>query len=426
MKSIPKKPAFVVSLVLLLPLFVAGQQLSQREQFDQLLAKLQQNPSDQDQREQVIRFCASMLPQPAVPEEARKAYIEGMTLHQDAKSPTDEKVAVDSYRRGLALAPWWGDLYLGMAVSQELSGDLQGAITSLNDYLLSSPPPDKARNAQDHIYMLDAKLKEVNASQQATNQVLESRRKLSGLWLCKTGCQGYMRVDSDGNDFHVNMGGFKFDGHFDGDAVTGLVAIPVSPADAATGCAAPEQTHHMTAYIENNATTIRLQYESNSYIVNWHKVPDTLLGWLSPHVVCDVATVTATMPLQAELTGGPKRPYLGLQVRTITPGLAAASPQGPREEGFKQGFRQCGRQRKTNTAGAIVAAVEANSPAAAAGLKAGDVINVQKGGGLFCTAEEIVNYVQGIVPNAPYELEFYTGDRKPQVFTLRNEAVNAY
>ena len=54
------------------------------------------------------------------------------------------------------------------------------------------------------------------------------------------------------------------------------------------------------------------------------------------------------------------------------------------------------------------------------------MINVQKGGGLFCTAEEIVNYVQGIVPDAPYELEFYTGGSKPQLFTVKNAAVNVY
>ena len=421
----------MLSIVFLLPLFVAGQQLSQRQQLDQLLAKLQQNPSDQGLREQVIRFGASMLPQPEVPEDARKAYIEGMTLHQDAKSPTDEKIAVDSYRKGLALAPWWGDLYLGMAVSQELSGDLPDAIASLKDYLLSSPPPDKARNAQDHIYMLDAKLKEVNATQQAANQVLESRKKLSGLWLCKTGCQGYVRVDSDGNDFHANMTTYnssinsKFDGHFEGDAVTGLVTIPPR-SDPSTGCSSLGETHQMTAYVENNATTIRLQFEANSYYLPWHKVPDTLLGWLSPHVVCDTPTVTATSPLQAELTGGPKKPYLGLQLRTITPDVAAADPQGSGQAGFKEGFRQCSRQRKTNTAGAIIVTVDANSPAAAAGIKAGDVINVQKGGGLFCTAEEIGNYVQGIVPDAPYELEFYTGGSRPQLFTVKNEAVNAY
>jgi len=424
MRSISKMQALVVSLFLLLPLFVAGQQLSQREQFDQLLAKLQQNPSDQGLRDQVIGFGASMLPQPAVPEDARKAYIEGMTLHQDAKSPLDEKVAVDSYRKGLALAPWWGDLYLGMAVSQELSGDLQGAIASLKDYLLSSPPPDKARSAQDHIYMLDAKLKEVAATHQAADQVLESRRKLSGLWQCKSGCQSYVLVASDGNDFHVNMGGFKFDGHFEGDAVTGLVTIPPN-TDTSTGCSTPVQTHQMTAYIENNATTIRFQYENSSYNLPWHKVPDTLLGWLSPHVICDSATVAATIAQQAELTGGPKKPHLGLQVSTITPEVAAADGQGWWQPAFKEGFRICGK-RNSNTAGVVVAAVEPNSPAAVAGIRAGSVINVQKDGSIFCTAQDFVNYVANIFPGSPYTLELYYGQKKPWLYTVKNEAINAF
>lgn len=182
----------------------------------------------------------------------------------------------------------------------------------------------------------------------------------------------------------------------------------------------------MTAYVEDSGTTIRLQYQMNIYSFRWHKAPDPILGWLSAHTLCDGETVSATNAQQIELTGGPKKPLLGIEVRTITPEVAATYTAGWWTPVIKEGFRACNRARKTNTAGAIVASVVPNSPAAAAGLKTGDIINVQKGGGLFCSAEELVKYVGNIVPDYPYTLEVYFGSNKPWLYTLKNAAVNAY
>jgi hypothetical protein len=132
---------------------------SPREAFKEMVARLQQNPSDDALREKVVQTATSLDPAPAIPEEARRNLIEGMTLHQEAKTPEDEKIALEVFAKALQIAPWWADVYLGQSISQELTGQLDDAEKSLHFYVLSGLSEEKARSAQDHFHVLEDKKK---------------------------------------------------------------------------------------------------------------------------------------------------------------------------------------------------------------------------------------------------------------------------
>jgi hypothetical protein len=223
---------------------------SPREAFKQALADLRQNPGDESLREKVIQSAAGLDPAPAIPEDARRLYIEGMTLHQEAKSPEDEQIALDSFAKALEAAPWWGDIYLGQSVSQEVTGQFEAAEKSLRLFLLSNPGEEKARNAQDHIYVLEAKLKKAHAAVQASQQQVEQRKLLTGWWQCKTGCTGYMWVNDDGSDLKAGIARWSFEGHHEQDAISGLAILPGYADSVNPTCQVPDQKHRMTAFVE--------------------------------------------------------------------------------------------------------------------------------------------------------------------------------
>ncbi len=84
----------------------------------QYLADLQKSPSDYALREKIIKHVQGMRPEPAIPEEARRQYVMGKTLFEDAKNVQEFKDAIEKFRKALLLAPWWPEANrdLGMAL----------------------------------------------------------------------------------------------------------------------------------------------------------------------------------------------------------------------------------------------------------------------------------------------------------------------
>ncbi len=140
-----------------------------RAEFDQLVQQLQANPSDTALRERIIKLAQKIKPAPAIPEEARRALVQGITIAKSAKDAKGQALAVDSFNEALKRAPWWGDAYYNLAVAQELAGRLAEARNSLELYLLTGPSAQETRDAQDRIYALEAKekLAEADAATQA-------------------------------------------------------------------------------------------------------------------------------------------------------------------------------------------------------------------------------------------------------------------
>ena len=152
---------FVLKIVLLVSvaLFATTNAMaeSQHESLNQMVQQLQQTPNDGALREKIIKLAQKLKPAPAIPEEARRSFVEGNTITRTAKDAKEQLMAVESFKEALKTAPWWGDAYYNLAVAQELAEQLDDSGKSLQFYLLTNPGAKEAREAQDRIYALDAK-----------------------------------------------------------------------------------------------------------------------------------------------------------------------------------------------------------------------------------------------------------------------------
>ncbi len=107
----------------------------------------------------VIKLAGGLKPAPAIPEEARKHFVEGTAIVKAAKNPAQQALAAQSFTEALKVAPWWGDAYYNLGVAQELAEKYDEAEQAFNFYLLSNPGATERREVQDRIYALSAKRK---------------------------------------------------------------------------------------------------------------------------------------------------------------------------------------------------------------------------------------------------------------------------
>jgi tetratricopeptide (TPR) repeat protein len=136
-----------------------AQAQSTQETLTQYIADLRKNPTDTALREKIINHVKTMNPAPALPEEARRYFIEGNALVKAAKDQRGYGLAVDAYRECLLIAPWWGEAYNNYAIGLELANQFDNAVNALKLYIASNPGEVEARKAQDKIYEIGAKKK---------------------------------------------------------------------------------------------------------------------------------------------------------------------------------------------------------------------------------------------------------------------------
>ena len=156
-------------LLTLIALFAAGliHAQSPRAQLNQLVTQLQGSPGDNVLRERIIKLAQEIKPPPAVPEEARRHFVEGTAIAKSAQNAPQQVLAVQSFQEALKVAPWWGDVYYNLAVAQELAGQFDSAQDALKLYILTNPGEKEAREAQDRIYAINAKKRLAAAGQNA-------------------------------------------------------------------------------------------------------------------------------------------------------------------------------------------------------------------------------------------------------------------
>ena len=125
--------------------------LSPREQLQQYVAKLQQDPDDQALREKIIKLALALEPKPAIPEEAEKMVGRATYVFKNAKTEADYADAVQAYQKALLIAPWVADYYFNLGVAQEKAGKPSEAIASLKFYLMAAPDAPDRRDVVQRI-----------------------------------------------------------------------------------------------------------------------------------------------------------------------------------------------------------------------------------------------------------------------------------
>ena len=125
----------------------------------QLTAQLKDKPYRAGARRLILKLAGEMKPAPAIPEEARKHFVEGSAIVKAAKNPAQQALAAQSFTEALKVAPWWGDAYYNLGVAQELAEQYDAAEQAFNFYLLSNPSETEKREVPDRIYALSAKRK---------------------------------------------------------------------------------------------------------------------------------------------------------------------------------------------------------------------------------------------------------------------------
>ena len=134
-------------------------QTNPRAMFAQLTEQIKNKPDDIVARRLIIKLASQIKPPPAIPEEARRHFVEGSTIVKAGKNPAEQALAAQSFNEALKVAPWWPDAWYNLAVAQELAGKFDDAEKAFTLYILSNPGEKEQREVQDRIYALSAKRK---------------------------------------------------------------------------------------------------------------------------------------------------------------------------------------------------------------------------------------------------------------------------
>jgi tetratricopeptide (TPR) repeat protein len=112
---------------------------------------------DSDVKKRLMKLYPQIDPPPAIPEEARKRAVFGMTAVKEAKDSKGLDRAAEEYRKAIQLAPWWADLYYNLAMVQEQRSSFREAAETFKLYLAASPKDPQAQLIQNKIYELEYK-----------------------------------------------------------------------------------------------------------------------------------------------------------------------------------------------------------------------------------------------------------------------------
>lgn len=189
MTNIRMAPAVLFATALSCSFASHAQTATPQQVLQQYVSDLQRSPDDTTLRERIIRHVQTMKKAPAIPEEARRHFIEGNALLKAAKDQKGYDLAIEAYRQCLLLAPWWAEANYNFAVALELANRFDSSMNALKLYIATNPGEEESRKAQDKIYELGAKkiiaAREREESPQAIaareqNKVNEWLRSLDG------------------------------------------------------------------------------------------------------------------------------------------------------------------------------------------------------------------------------------------------------
>ena len=225
---------------------------SPREELKAVIVQINAKPADRALRVKAIGLAGKIKPSPAVPPEAKRAFVMAVTYQKEAKNPSDFTQAIDSFQDALKIAPWWGDAYYNLSVSQESAGRLDEAKDALELYLLTKPKD--AEEAQNRVYALEAK-RNIASKQAAaaSNAAAASAAEAAAKARAESSIEGGWWVVYQNGMSSLEFTVLRTGGSFD--------VVPTIPGTTVADVQATETTLHFTSRWGTGVTTYDLKRE---------------------------------------------------------------------------------------------------------------------------------------------------------------------
>jgi hypothetical protein len=137
--------------------------------FQQAVADYQRTEAFAD-ADKVIQLATAMPQLPPIPEEARKHFVMGHTIFEEAKNTNDFAQAASEFKEAIKQAPWLTNAWLYIGLVREAAGDYDKALNDLKRCQMFKLSDDEARKVQDEIYKIEAKQKMAAKEAQAVAQ----------------------------------------------------------------------------------------------------------------------------------------------------------------------------------------------------------------------------------------------------------------
>lgn len=158
----------------LLVLTASAYAQSPREQLQQLVEQLQRSPGDDGLRVRLITLALTIRPLPATPDEAERRMIRGRTAFLAAKSAADYQDAAKEFEQAALAAPWYGDAYFNLGLSQYKAERYEAALRSLKLAQLVSPD---SREIKTLIYEVEYRQEKSNSPEAKAAREKDAERR---------------------------------------------------------------------------------------------------------------------------------------------------------------------------------------------------------------------------------------------------------
>ena len=144
---------------------------------------------------------------PAIPEEARRYYMQANAMFRTAQSKDDFQQVLALYRQALGIDPQYGNAWYNMSKVQEKLEQYDDAIASLKQFLAVSPNDPEARTAQDHEYELEGMKKAYDAQKERDRIWTDPANEL--MWTVDTDGQVEVYQTAWNYCSYLSLGGYS-------------------------------------------------------------------------------------------------------------------------------------------------------------------------------------------------------------------------
>ena len=128
---------------------------SSKSQLNDLTARLQKSPDDQELRKKIIKLVSTMPKKPEIPDGLDELMGKAEYVAKNAAKSSDYLPAVEAYQQASLLAPWDADIYYNLGVMQEKAEKTGDAVNSFKLYLLGKPNASDKRKVKKRIGALE-------------------------------------------------------------------------------------------------------------------------------------------------------------------------------------------------------------------------------------------------------------------------------